>query len=125
MQPVVKFQSCSSFLMSVNTVVRNTVCPPLLAVVVSEVGYGVTAIGAIAESALATVALVFTRVFCGRETIEKNVKWLDSSLFCILWAIADLCFYNFMIDGPLIVNESAARESAKFLGMVYPEGTQV
>jgi hypothetical protein len=116
-----EFRSFSSRLMFSNTQMANHGGPFSAKKMLAELGYVAITVTALAETALAMLSTVFHRCVASDSMVQKQLDWLQSSAFCLCWAAADAVLN--ILCHPLICNESAARESAKLGGGVYPESS--
>lgn len=90
-------------------IVRNPANP--VKVVLAEVGYLVTIPFAIIETALSTIAKLFSVCLpIGQARHEAMSNWLRSSAFSVVWSTGDALINLFCND--MIVTEKVARACA-------------
>lgn len=81
--------------------------------IIAQIAYGLTAVVAMVESIAALIFLAFSAVayLFSPELLANATKWIGSSTFSIIWAVADFILNPFV--SPLVADEQSARSLFK------------
>jgi hypothetical protein len=107
----IRLNSLSSGLMLGVTLFRNQ--NSFSAKLIAQGGYAVTALIAHIESLAALCFLALSIPLClySNKPFERAFVWVESSLFCLTWAVVDFILNPFV--DPLIADEKNAFQIAK------------